>query len=109
MTGAARASIAAASLRQVKPCADRMVNPGPGADRIRVTIALKLNRGGSLRARPAVEDASGVDDENRRYVERVKDMAVATFVGCSPLRDLPNDLYDVPGGWSDFALRYKLP
>ncbi|HEX4736614.1 MAG TPA: cell envelope biogenesis protein TolA [Allosphingosinicella sp.] len=109
VTGAARASIAAAIMRQVKPCADRMVNPGPGANRIRVTIALKLNRDGSLRARPTVEDAAGVDDENRRYVERVKDMAVATFVGCSPLHDLPPDLYDVPQGWSDFALRYNLP
>ena len=78
-------------------------------DRIKVTVALKLNRDGSLRARPVVEDAAGVDDENRRYVERVKDMAIATFVGCSPLHDLPGDLYDVPGGWSDFALRYKLP
>ncbi len=52
---------------------------------------------------------SGVDGENERYVDRVDDLAIATFKGCSPLRGLPAELYDVPGGWSNFTLRYKLP
>jgi hypothetical protein len=54
-------------------------------------------------------DRTGIDDENERYVDRVEDLAVATFTGCSPLRGLPADLYDVKGGWSNFSLRYKLP
>lgn len=105
----AAANIASAILRQVQPCANRQVTPGPGAERIRVTINLRLNRDGSLAARPRVTGRDGVDDENRRYVDRVDDLAVATFVGCSPLRGLPAELYDVSGGWSNFNLRYKLP
>ena len=82
---------------------------GPGAERIRVTINLKLNRDGTLKSRPTISGHAGVDDDNRRYVDRVDDLAIATFVGCSPLRGLPDDLYDVQNGWSNFSLRYKLP
>jgi hypothetical protein len=93
----------------VQPCANRQVTPGPGAERIRVTINLKLNRDGTLKSRPTITGHAGVDDDNRRYVDRVDDLAIATFVGCSPLRGLPDDLYDVQNGWSNFSLRYKLP
>lgn len=109
MSQAAAMSIGAAILRQVQPCADRQVTPGPGAERIRVTINLRINRDGSLVGRPTVSGLDGVDDGNRRYVDRVDDLAISTFVGCSPLRGLPPDLYDVPNGWSNFSLRYKLP
>ncbi len=105
----AAANIGSAILRQVQPCANRQVTPGPGAERIRVTINLRLNRDGTLKSRPTISDHAGVDDDNRRYVARVDDLAIATFVGCSPLRGLPDDLYDVQNGWSNFSLRYKLP
>jgi hypothetical protein len=105
----AAANIGSAILRQVQPCANRQVNPGPGAERIRVAINLRINRDGSLAARPVVRGHTGVDDDNSRYVARVDDLAIATFVGCAPLRGLPPELYDVPGGWSNFTLRYKLP
>lgn len=95
--------------QQVQPCADRQVNPGPGAEKIRVTIRLRINRDGTLAARPVIEGHDGVDDGNSRYVRQVDDRAIATFMGCQPLRGLPPDLYDVPNGWSSFALRYKLP
>jgi outer membrane biosynthesis protein TonB len=103
------ANIASAILRQVQPCANRQVTPGPGAERIRVTMNLRLNRDGSLAGEPRVMGHSGVDGENERYVDRVDALAIATFKGCSPLRGLPTELYDVPGGWSNFTLRYKLP
>jgi hypothetical protein len=75
-----------------------------------VTISLSLNRDGSLAARPTVSgDRGGVDDENRRYVDAVDRAAIATFMGCAPLRGLPIELYDVPRGWKTFKLRYKLP
>ena len=109
MSGKAMADIGSAILRQVQPCADRQVNPGPGAERIRVAINLKLNRDGSLAAPPRVVNHDGIDAENRRYLDRVDDLAIATFTGCSPLRGLPADLYDVPNGWRSFTLRYKLP
>ena len=86
------------------------MTPGPGAERIRVAIRLLINRDGSLAARPTVVgQPTGVDDENRRYVDRVGDLAIAAFVGCAPLTGLPAELYDVPGGWRNFTLRYKLP
>jgi hypothetical protein len=109
MGAQAAANIGSAIQRQIQPCANRQVNPGPGASRIRVTINLKLNRDGSLAARPRVVGHSGVDDENNRYVDRVDDLAIASFVGCAPLRGLPEELYDVQNGWSNFTLRYKLP
>lgn len=95
--------------QQVQPCANRQVNPGPGAERIRVTIRLKINRDGTLASRPVIVGHDGVDDDNRRYQRQVDDRAIATFMGCQPLRGLPAELYDVPNGWSDFSLRYKLP
>lgn len=109
MSAKATADIGSAILRQVQPCANRQVKPGPGAERIRVTIRLRLNKDGSLAARPQVTGQTGVDDENSRYAARVNDLAIATFASCAPLKGLPADLYDVKNGWSDFRLRYKLP
>jgi hypothetical protein len=109
MSAQAMADIASAIARQVQPCADQQVNPGPGANRIVTAINLKLNPDGSLAARPRVTGQSGIDDENRRYAARVADLAIATFVGCAPLRGLPRELYDVPRGWSNFTMNYRLP
>ena len=105
----ALAAIGAQIVRQIQPCADRQVKPGPGAERIRVTIMLRLNRDGSLAAEPQIRARDGVDDQNSRYVAAVDANAIATFKNCSPLRGLPPEYYDVPSGWSTFVLRYKLP
>jgi len=109
MSAAAAADIASAISRQVQPCADRQVYPGPGAERIVTPIGLSLNRDGSLKGRPRIGQQRGLDEENRRYAQRVADLAVNAFVSCSPLRGLPQDLYDVPRGWSNFTLNYRLP
>jgi outer membrane biosynthesis protein TonB len=108
MSQQAAADIGSAIRRQVQPCADRQVKPGPGAERIVVTIRLRMNRDGSLIGNPQILGHSGVDDENSRYQDRVDDNAIATFKGCSPLRGLPAELYAVPNGWSDFRMRYNL-
>lgn len=109
MTGQAMANIAQAIQRQVQPCANRQVYPGPGAERITTEISLSLNPDGSLAARPRAGRQTGLDDENRRYAARVADLAIATFVGCAPLRGLPGELYAVPRGWQSFIMRYRLP
>ena len=109
MSAKAAADIGSAIIRQVQPCADRQVVPGPGAERIRVAIRLSINRDGSLAGRPQVVGHDGVDDGNARYVDRVDDLAIATFVGCAPLKGFPPELYAVPRGWKLFTLRYKLP
>ena len=109
MTGQAAASIAQAIARQVQPCADRQVYPGPGAERIVTAIRLRLKPNGSLAGPPEVIRQSGTDLENGRYARRVADLAVRSFVECSPLRGLPADLYDVQGGWSNFVMNYRMP
>ena len=109
MSAQARPSIGQAIERQVQPCADRQVNPGPGAERIVTPIVLRLNRDGSLAARPRVGEQRGVDDENRPLRAARRRSRHRRFVGCSPLRGLPQELYDVPRGWSNFTLNYRLP
>jgi hypothetical protein len=95
---------------QIQPCADRQRDPGPGANQIRVTLNLRLNRDGSLARKPEVVRTVGLTDENSRYESRVKDLAVAAYVGCSPLRDLPAEYYQTPsGGWSNLNMTYRLP
>lgn len=109
MTSQAAANIAQAIARQVQPCADRQVYPGPGAERIVTTLNLRLNRNGSLAGAPRLVRQSGIDDENGRYAQRVADLAIRSFVECSPLRGLPDELYAVPRGWSNFTMNYRMP
>ncbi len=109
MSQQAMADIGSAIQRQIQPCADRQVDPGPGANQIVTTINLRLNRDGSLAGRPTVVRQQGINDQNRRYADRVADLAIAAFTGCAPLRGLPQNLYDVPRGWSNFTLNYRLP
>lgn len=111
VSASAMAGIVQAIRRRVQPCADRQVNPGAGASRIRVRLRLQLLPNGRLKGRPEVIGTSGVDDENARYEERVKDLAVNTFVGCAPLSGLPPELYETASGkgWSDFIMNYNLP
>lgn len=104
------ASIQAAIQRQIQPCADRQVNPGPGANQITVRLNIRLNRNGSLARQPTVMGTDGVTDSNERYEQRVKDLAIAAYKGCSPLRGLPEELYSTPkGGWSNLVMKYSLP
>lgn len=109
MNAQAMADIGSLISRQVQPCANRQRYPGPGAERIRVTIRLQLNRNGSLAAAPTIVAREGVDESNRRYLGLVEENTINTFEQCSPLRNLPAELYDVPRGWRDFRLRYRLP
>ena len=110
ISASAMAGIQQAIRRQVQPCADRQVNPGPGASRIKVKLHLVLNRSGHLTNPPQVVGTSGVDDDNSRYEERVKDLAVATYKGCAPLTGLPQELYQTAnGGWSNINMTYSLP
>ena len=109
-SASALAGIQQAIRRQIQPCADRQHDPGPGANRIRVTLGLRLSRAGRLIGPPQVVRTSGVDDENSRYEDRVRDLAVAAYVGCAPLSGLPPELYQTAqGGWSNINMTYRLP
>ena len=109
MNAQAMQDIALKIIRQVQPCAEQQVKPSPHAARIRVTLRIQLNRDGSLAGDPQVLAHDGVDDENRRYVDRIDKTAMAIFKNCSPLHGLPPELYDVPRGWNIFTMRYQFP
>ncbi|MCW6537078.1 cell envelope integrity protein TolA [Sphingomonas lycopersici] len=105
---AALASIVQAIARQIQPCADRQVDPGPGANEIVTTLNLRLNEDGTLAATPTVVRQTGVNDDNRRYARRVIDLGIAAFKGCAPLK-LPPQFYSTPnGGWNNINYQWKL-
>lgn len=104
---AAKASVDGAIKRQIQPCADRQPALGPGADRIRVVLNLRLDRSGRLSRQPALVRTSGVDEENGKFEDLAFDQAVAVFRSCSPLR-LPAELYSTPqGGWGNITMTYR--
>lgn len=100
------AGLGDAIARQVQPCANRIPNPGPGANQIRTKLRLRMNPDGSLSGRPTISGQTGVDDENRRYAQRVGELASAAVIQCAPYK-LPADLYE--GGWKDIIINYRLP
>jgi hypothetical protein len=105
-SAAAKASVDSAIKRQIQPCAARQSTLGPGADRIRVTVNLRLDRSGRLSRPPALVRTSGVDEDNARFEDLAYDQAVTVFRQCSPLR-LPAELYSTPqGGWGNINLTY---
>lgn len=102
------ASIVQAIARQIQPCADRQVDPGPGANEIVTTLNLRLNRDGTLSSTPRMVRQTGVSGENERYAQRVADLGVAAFKACAPLR-LPAEYYSTAnGGWSNINYNWKL-
>ena len=106
----AKASVAGLIQRRVQPCANQQINPGEGANRIRVTVNLRLRSNGTLNGTPQIVRVTGVDEENGRFEERVKDLAVAVYRSCSPFSGLPSELYKTSdGGWSNINLTYNLP
>lgn len=109
MTGQAAADIGSAIQRQVQPCAIRQRPPAPEAREIVTSVRLRLTREGGLAAAPQVVGQDGINEDNRRYAELVRERAILAFRECSPLRNLPQELYDVPRGWQTFTLRFRFP
>lgn len=106
-SAAAKASVDQAIKRQIQPCADRQSALGPGAERLRVVLNLRLDRSGRLSRPPALVAVRGVDDENSRFEDLAFDQALAVFRACSPLR-LPAELYSTPqGGWGNITMTYR--
>ena len=106
---AAKADVASAIARQIRPCALRQRALGEGANRIRVVLNIRLTPAGRLKGAPTIIRTTGVDEENSQYEELVKDQAIASYRECAPLR-LPADLYSTPqGGWSNINMTYRLP
>jgi hypothetical protein len=106
----ALAGLADAIRHQVQPCADKVINPGPGASDIRTKLHLRMNKDGSFASAPEMIAQTGVNDENGRYATRVKELAIGAFTQCAPFH-LPPELFRTASGagWSDIAITYKLP
>ena len=109
MNAQALADITSAIARQIQPCADHQVIPGPGANEIAVKLNLRLNRDGTFAATPKMQGSpSGVNEDNGRYVQRVVDLGISAFRQCSPLK-LPPEYYQTPaGGWSNINFTWQL-
>ena len=104
----AKTSVSAAIKRQIQPCASRQPFIGDGANRIQLSLNLRLDRSGRLTQPPTILGVTGEDDDNSRYLDVVKDQARRVYADCSPLR-LPAELYQTPsGGWSNITINYKV-
>ncbi len=100
------AGLGDAIARQVQPCANRIPNPGPGANQIRSKLRLRMNPDGTLATRPVLTGQTGITDENSRYAQRVGELATAAIIQCAAYK-LPAELYE--GGWKDIIINYRLP
>ena len=93
-------------------------SPVPTARSIRARAPSGSSPPISLRLKPrrlARGAATGRPAERHRPREPAlcaagrRSRASRSFVDCSPLRGLPAELYDVPGGWSNFIMNYRMP
>lgn len=110
ITGAERSSYMALIGQQIRPCVNRQSTPGPGAEQINTSLSIRFDRDGSLSARPSVQRQTGVNDDNRRYAERVRDLAIASVMGCAPIDGLPPDLYRAANGqgWNTVTVNIRI-
>jgi len=106
VSATAVAGLGDAIARQVQPCANRIPNPGPGANLIRSKLRIRMNPDGSLATRPMLMGQTGVNDENGRYAQRVGELASAAIIQCAAYK-LPAELYE--NGWKDIIINYRLP
>lgn len=99
---------AAASIAQrAGRCAKLQIDPGPGANRIRITVQFEVDRSGALTAAPKAVRNTGIDSENAKFEKIVADQAVDTIAKCAPYDGLPDSLYD-DANTAKIVMRYKL-
>jgi outer membrane biosynthesis protein TonB len=104
MTGEARASIRSLIARALMPC-QRQPLPVPEAEAIKVDFRVTLNRDGSL-ANAEFVRVINPDPNLARYELRMRDLALNVLRGCTPIRGLPAEYYDVPRGWRQFPYQF---
>ena len=99
-----RASVRQAIARALARC-QRQPLPAPEAAAIRVEYRITLNRDGSL----SDADFLRVINSNpalEQYERRMRDLALNVITACTPIRGLPPEFYDVPGGWRQFPYQF---
>ena len=100
----ARASIRQAIARALMRC-QRQPLPTPEAAAIRVIYQVTLNRDGSLAGARFVR-LINPDPSLAMYEQRMRDLALNVINACTPIRGLPPEYYDVPGGWRQFPYQF---
>lgn len=91
ISGAARASLASAISRELKP---RWVAPqGAEAEKLVTILTWNLNRDGSLAGQPRVVRQDGITDANRPQAARHAEQAIRAVQLAAPF-DLPEEFYD---------------
>jgi len=104
MTGAQRSSIRGLIARALRPC-QRQPLPADAAAAIKVDYRVTLNRDGSLASAQFVRVVNP-DPNLERYERRMRDLALNVITSCTPIRGLPAEFYDVPGGWRQFPYQF---
>lgn len=101
---AERASVRQAIARALMRC-QRQPLPAPEAAAIRVNYRVTLNPDGSL---ASAQFLSVLNDDPAlaRYERRMRDIALNVINACTPIRGLPAEFYDVPGGWRSFPYQF---
>jgi hypothetical protein len=100
----ARASVRQAIARALARC-QRQPLPTPEAAVIRVDYTITLNRDGSLAGARFVR-VINPDPALAQYERRMRDLALNVINACTPIRGLPQEFYDVPGGWRQFPYQF---
>lgn len=104
MTGAQRSSIRGLIARALMPC-QRQPLPADEASAIKVDYRVTLNRDGSL-ANAQFVRVINANPGLERYERRMRDLALNVITSCTPIRGLPAEFYDVPGGWRQFPFQF---
>jgi outer membrane biosynthesis protein TonB len=101
---AERSSVRQAIARALMRC-QRQPLPAPEAAAIRVNYRVTLNQDGSL---ASAQFLSVINDDPalERYERRMRDIALNVINACTPIRGLPAEFYDVPGGWRSFPYQF---
>jgi hypothetical protein len=101
---AQRASVRQAIARALARC-QRQTLPAPEAAAIRVEYRVTLNPDGSLASAQFLRVING-DPSLERYEGRMRDIALNVINACTPIRGLPAEYYEVPGGWRQFPYQF---
>lgn len=109
LSGAERQQIARNISSLIAPCAARAQPPNGFARGISVDLRVTVTREGVPTGHTMVS-SSGVNGTNDDYVDDVTAVAMRAVRACAGrIATLPDEHYDVAGGWRTFRYRFRFP
>lgn len=109
LSGAQRQQIARNISSLIAPCAARAQPPNGFARGISVDLRVTVTRDGVPTGHNLVSPG-GVNSTNEDYVDDVVAVAMRAVRSCaSRIATLPDEYYDVAGGWRTFRYRFRFP